>query len=277
MKLPDFTEANELNQLREKVGANLVEINLNHIWIPADPKEAIFVQRGELEGVGISDITMGSGKPFELYGRKVLVYIRDQYKRFRDHENNNYKFHLTNCSTIQSFQKEKRYEGRYVASMNTSGLFDVNIIDSFGSIIGVKKGEPLTVCRNCLASLDYKSYSMKSFNGKTELYASFNLDEYFKIYKSTTTSPTRHTSESSPLNKYPEDWDKISRDMKKRYNYKCQDNDCPNKGYSFISRPKELHVHHINSNKGDVSASNLIILCEYCHQKKHSHTILKSL
>ena len=86
----------KLNTVLEKMGIEeLVEGPGSDGWDPIDI---------ELAGRGIdlvdpSQITVDDDGTLSYEGRKILVYIRDQYP------NGGYKFHVANCGTIQGMKK----------------------------------------------------------------------------------------------------------------------------------------------------------------------------
>lgn len=84
---------------------------------------------------------------------------------------------------------------------------------------------------------------------------------------------------------YPEDWSQRKLYVQKRDNFKCQQ--C---GFTMLGdrhklrRAKELkthsmwtelHIHHIVplSKGGTNELSNLVALCERCHENKHPHML----
>lgn len=75
-------------------------------------------------------------------------------------------------------------------------------------------------------------------------------------------------SVSKSSNKYPDDWDKIRRQVFMRDNYRCQE--CGVHGDNA-----ELHAHHQTpiSEGGGHDINNLITLCQRCHNKKHDHSV----
>lgn len=75
---------------------------------------------------------------------------------------------------------------------------------------------------------------------------------------------------TAPTNVYPDDWNEISRRLKEKYNYTCQE--CHRK---FFDCKSLLHVHHKNGLKNDCRESNLEVLCYDCHQAKHNHKIMR--
>jgi len=61
---------------------------------------------------------------------------------------------------------------------------------------------------------------------------------------------------------YIYNWRKISKEVRKRDNYRCQEEQC---GGVY----KKVEVHHINFDKTNNDYSNLITLCHKCHSQRH--------
>lgn len=267
MKLINFYESKQLNELLEKMGAPLEYMGASNSWQNIDEtKLEELLRTGEAE-IDVNDIEIVDGV-FEYKGQKVIVYIRDQYAQFYD---KGYKFHLTRCSTIGKAFQAKR-NSRYVISLRTDGMFKINLLKE-DVIVQEGKIESLMVCKNCLTSINYRGYSGTSWNGKTQIYQNFNLKEYFELYKSSSLNKGLFDdADKAPLNTYNEDFHLTSRKVKERDSYKCVE--C----YVDMSKPeyrKFAHVHHIDAHKANDSLSNLITLCIECHSDKPGHQRLK--
>lgn len=267
MKLINFYESKQLNELLDKMGAPLESFGASNSWQTIDEtKLEELLRTGEAE-IDIDDIEIVDGV-FEYQGQKVIVYIRDQYAQFYD---KGYKFHLTTCSTISKAFQDKR-NSRYVISLRTDGMFKINLMKE-DVIVEEGKIEALKVCKNCLTSINYKGYSGASWNGKAQIYQNFNLKEYFELYKSSSLNKGLFDdADKAPLNTYNEDFHLTSKKVKDRDSYRCAE--C----YVNMSEPenrKFAHIHHIDANKANDSLSNLITLCIECHSDKPGHARLK--
>ena len=197
---------------------------------------------------------------FTYKGRRVILYIRDQVQ-YGD-KPGEYKFHLVDCATLKAMRNQNRY-GKYVVSTSTSGKFKVNrIINNRSTEIEAE----LHVCKHCLKQLKRRGYNFA--------YKNFSIEEFFKAMNDDNSGNFSYlpleNDLTAPKNVYPEDWAEISRRLKKKYNYTCQE--C---GRNFSDCKFWLHVHHKNGLKWDCSESNLEVLCYDCHQAKHNHRILK--
>lgn len=71
--------------------------------------------------------------------------------------------------------------------------------------------------------------------------------------------------------KYPDNWDEISKSIKRRDKWTCQV--CGRHSYDV----DHFAAHHIKSNrKGPSTSSNLITVCDWCHSQLHNHVVAKS-
>jgi len=124
MKLTNFLQDNKLNSLRDKMGAELIQWDSSSNWNSFDPFgfRSALREKGEVD-IPFSEINISKDGTLELYGQKILVYIRDQRYSY-DLE---YKFHIANCSTLIDAQRNQKYD-KYVASVNVNGKFKVNLI-----------------------------------------------------------------------------------------------------------------------------------------------------
>ena len=193
-------------------------------------------------------------------GRRVILYIRDQVQ-YGD-KINEYKFHLVDCATLKAMRNQNRY-GKYVVSTSTSGKFKVNRIINNRP---VESEERLHVCKHCLRRLNQQGYNFT--------YENFSIEEFFRIMNENNSDNFQILPDendlTAPTNIYPKNWDEISRRLKEKYNYICQE--CHR---NFSDCKSLLHVHHKNGRKNDCRESNLEVLCYDCHQAKHNHKIIR--
>ena len=273
MRLPDFSRHVGLNELRQQMGAELISWNSGGNWDPIDIDGLLITT-----GIDIppDEIEYAPDGTLEYKGRKVVVYIRDQYHRDQyaldayeliDPEHL-CKFHVADCQTLSQMRRQGRYD-RYVVATRRDGNFTVNFLDG-GRLIKEGVECRLYVCKNCLNKLDYKNYRNKRTQ-QGEIRESFDLREFFERYDSKITKEPRHTETSAPVNEYSSDWPQISHCYKEKVGWKCE------KCGTDLGEGKEfLHAHHINAQKNDNREQNLRALCIHCHAEMPQHQHLKS-
>ena len=213
----------------------------------------------ELAGKGIElvdpgQITVERDGTLSHEGRRILVYIRDQYSRFFG----KYKFHVANCEKIQDMKKNERFDKRYVASTRTDGKFVANITDS-GKIIEKEKLITMQVCGYCLSHLRSQGYGEKGFS----------LEKFFESYDKAIAPKPRYTDITAPVDTYSSLQSTFSRICRERAGWRCEKCGISLKGEAR----KFLHAHHRNGDKSNNSWGNLRALCVECHDKQPGHSL----
>jgi len=267
MRLPDFKQADILNSVRRQMNAELIDISVIS-WHSLDTDD-LLKRLNSLEGilVDVEEITFCIDGTFEYKDQKVLVYIRDQRMNPR-YGQGEYKFHICNCSTIDTYVKNKRFD-RYVVSTRTDGKFLVNVVNTWNKeYIEQNVIKELNVCKNCLMRLAYKGYNDHSRH--SSIYYNFNLKEFFETYKSKFTTKPKYTDTTAPPDIYNPESSKLFEKIKSLNNWKCQ-----NCGINLIQHKKFLNIHHINGVKSDDRLDNLKCLCIKCHSEQPDHSHLK--
>jgi hypothetical protein len=274
LKLPNFLENNALNNLRKRVGAPLSFYKLK-VTLPEPvfkPREVLKITPVALplEGLDVEfgQISSHSDGTLVYDGRRVLIHIRDVANiGGRKHVP---RFHVANCRTLIEMKSSGRFE-RYVVSEREDGNFHIRY-DS-----GPLKITKLDVCQNCLDKLSWNGFSSDmSKNSRTQIVSSFLPKLFFDKYpKSLHPVIPSFTSATAPINEYPQNWEDISRELKKQLRYRCQEPGCSIQLSTYDS--KFLHVHHKNSLKNDCRPENLVCLCIRCHAQQPNHSHMKSL
>ena len=270
MKLPDFSKYVPLNQLRQQMGAELVSWNSGEDWQPTD-LDKILVKTG-IE-IPLIEIEIDFDGTHKYKGRKVAVYIRDQYGSSDSKPDQLNKLHIADCSTLQAMRRQGRYE-RYVVTTRTDGLFIVNFLGSFSSGLQEEGVEcRLFVCINCLKRLSYKNYNRSRRSEQIEIKESFNLEEFFERYGNQITSPPTQTDITAQVNIYPPDLVRISRRYKEQIGWHCEQCQVY---FGDEDMQKFLHLHHVDGLKHNNRNENLRALCIGCHAEQPQHQHLKN-
>lgn len=265
MKLHDYTKCVEINQLMVAMGVKTIPA------LPVVKFEREIIHRVEKEYPDQHDIEIGRrlvdsaipvsrfeiaenpGDLLEYKGRKVVVYIRDQKTAVNFYQNrSDYRYHLCNCSTLQSM-KEIGREHRYLATQRNDGMFEVHDL----TVDPVQKGiARMDLCKNCIEILLQK--------GK---YSSpFKLKEYFDKNDSYTPRTIKRIEEVRSTQTYSPNQEECSREYRKACHHKCQ---CCSVDCSQFTGL--LHMHHADGNPANNQRQNLLILCVDCHSKKPMH------
>ena len=259
MKLPDFKESSQLNDLRFRMKADLVEFNSNMDWTSISFAELNQLRTDGVE-VPIEELEFLPDGTFIWKNQRVIVYIRDQIGYYRD---KGYKFHLCDCTTIQGMRERGRYK-RYVLSTRTDGQFLINVVGKSGDIIERDIIEPLTVCKNCLKHLDYKGYKTGLSSKKKKVYENFSIERFFDEFGSKISQKPIHTDTTAPLNVYPSNWAELSSKAKTECGWRCTR--CK---LDMTHYKKYFHTHHRDGIKSNNWIGNLVPLCVECHGRIH--------
>lgn len=255
----DFSE---LENIRKKMGAVLVPFTIDRE--PLKPVSDISIRLYEGLEINISQLEIVGGV-YSFKGEQLLIFIYETRKEKEyviDDPENNVRFHLKDCRTIERMQREELFEARYIGTNNTSGKFSVVVYSDEDRINTEEIETNLKVCKNCLKELNYKDY----INNKRNVWNAFNIAEFFDEYRTYFKEKPKYTCENVPPNDYPDDWEDISRNIRKEKGWQCQD--C---GINLNRYQNLLHVHHKNHAKFDSRPSNLEVVCIICHSKKRGH------
>ena len=253
MKLPDFTLHTGLNELRRKMGADLIEL------VQEDSEWKRLSLQLENEGIDVAfdEVEIQKDFTFEYQGQKVVVYIRDQHAHVLE-RGGEYKFHIAQCYTLETMRQKNR-DNRYVVTNRKDGKFVVNIIRK-GSTSAESREMPMKVCKNCISTLCL---------GVTP--DTFSLEAFFAKYSSQIKRVPKHTEKTAPLNLYTSDWREVANRVKKGNDWYCDECD-----QSFKTQKELLHVHHVDGNKSNNTKRNLRVLCAGCHAEQDGHDHMKA-
>lgn len=264
MELPDFGVAEEFARLRSAMGVTEVIVLREPEW---QDWSGFGIDIGD-----ISDVEANSDGTLSYRGRRVLVYIRDQFIDHND-ELRDYRYHVAECRTLETMRQRQRF-GRYVVTTRADGHFVVNLLrqgspDPFETNLERDMG----VCKNCLTALDWRNYTDLHGEDKTRCWETFDPKAFLDEYGSRVKGLPSQTPETAPLNQYPANWSEISRRVRERSGWICQ-------GCSLSFREPRarrwLHVHHRDGDRSNSSPQNLKALCIGCHQKEFGHEQLRN-
>lgn len=216
----------------------------------------------EITSLNEIDVDPQNGCTLLYKGHTIVVYIRDQRPEYFG----NYKFHVSNCKTLQNMKREGRYS-RYVLSTRTDGKFRV-----YDKTTKHDRFVELLVCENCLKFLNWKR--CRGYADIKKFVREFSLEEFFKKYDESPVPELppqpRHTDIGGPTNDYSPHQAGYSYDCRERAGWKCE-----NCGI-FLGRDdsrKFLHTHHIDRDQSNNHLSNLRALCVDCHNKQAGHSL----
>jgi hypothetical protein len=254
----DFSE---LEILRQIMGADMANFSID-TENTRETRSISFELKKGLE-IDISQLDIVGGV-YSFKGEQLVVHIYETRKEkgsVIDAPENNVRFHLTECQTIEKMRKNNRFECRYIGTNNTDSNFKVSVISDNSRNNEEEIETNLKVCMNCLKELNYKGY-----NNNRDVWQSFNLNEFFDHYKTHFKEKPKYSCENMPKNNYPDNWQEISRKMRIQKGWNCET--CT---INLEEHKQLLHVHHKNHAKFDCSSKNLEVVCIDCHSKKPGH------
>jgi len=212
--------------------------------------------------IQLKDIRPAEDGTMEYMGKKVILYMRDQYI----YANYKYKFHISWCEALEKMKREGRIH-RYVVSNRRDGIFIVNEFDEDRKLVNENVEKSLEVCVWCLGKLKYDGFVYGETSSRRAV-SDFKLKEFFQKYDTSFKGEEESLQGAGvvPLNEYGANWRNISRVYREKQGWYCEK--C---GKNLNKNKGELETHHINRNKFDVNESNLMALCHRCHEKEHEN------
>ncbi len=256
-----------LDAIRKKISAKLTNHKFKGAGLPPMDTE---IDKELYEGIEIGPKDIQTQDGFLVHkGRQVVIYIKDHTYKGRENVMQNpdkgNKVHLYECETITEMKMAGRFK-RYVLTTRKDNIYKID--DKRGKDIEVK----LYPCRNCLKILNYKGFRTTLFYSVKNFLDAFDLEEFFATYATFFTTKPDHSDITAPYSDYPKNWYRISHAKRKSSGWICDD--CGD-NFSQKQKQKDLHVHHINGVKSDVSSENLRCLCAVCHAKQPYHSHMK--
>lgn len=270
MKLINFLEFQQFEQLRREMGAELVPPILNITYNGLTDEEIRQITGDGIDIKGINVLEIGDDKTLIYKNTRVILYIRDWSFNPQYSNDTMPKFHLSYCETLENMAMKGR-SNRYVIATRDDGLFKVNKI-IFGKIDNQNGQEvKLEICKNCLKNLNWNNYNSSNYHQKNEIYTNFKISKFFEKYPKSVLKKGMYRNENeTDINNYTEDWNDISNQLRTSKNWICEQ--C---GANMTDKKQLLDVHHINGLKNDNSPSNLKVLCRACHSRQPNHRHLK--
>lgn len=189
------------------------------------------------------------------------------------------RFHLLkDCPTLQSMHNNGKSE-RYVLIQNSDGVFPSKPSDHRlkRTITDRSVDAQLMPCKKCLEKLAYQGYGKKNKDRNEEpddkIFRNFDVKSYFDHYEPFffDTNYYRQNPNDGKAN-YTGAHRKIRDRLLIEIGYCCEICKVQLKDKSSL-----LHMHHVNSRKGDNRPDNLKILCIVCHSRQPNHQHMKAL
>ncbi len=271
MRLPNFEQNAELNELRRLMGATA----LGDLRLKQAENLLTEAELETLAGVGI-DVQLDQVRMLEdgtlaYKNRRVVLYIRDvtPYGR-KSLQESLPKFHVARCKTLDEMRALGRAQ-RYVVATRIDGSFSINEIRN-GALSGTDHHR-LSVCQFCLNHLSFDGFSFAQSSGDRALQVrEFSLGKFFERYPVNLLDGLGYEREdSAPVNEYPPDFAERARRLKAQRGYRCEQ--C---GWTPRTDPgrRFVHLHHKNAMKYDSRLENFAVLCIGCHANQPRHTHL---
>ena len=265
MNLPDFRNHEELNKLRELMGAEFIT-NI-------DEKLKI------LEGKGITIKASNEVKPDSdgtiLYGRqKVALYIRNAKYYVNKYEGKYPKYHIVDCEVLNlkgrgryNYQRHREGVGRPTIEEFTLNLSDNPDMEKLET-------HRLNICQKCLKKLEL-IYQWNGRNVYVYQPDEFPLSDWFDAIDDGY-EPLPIDRIKSEGSYYIAAWKFLSWVCRKNAQWKCQGQECGIELGQERSDRRFLHAHHIKGTRYNKPA-DLRSLCIGCHaeQPGEGHQRLK--
>jgi hypothetical protein len=223
---------------------------------------------------------------FSHNGEHAFLYIDEPYHTedvlMQKPAESAQRFHLVkHCPSLLAMHNAGKSE-RYVLIQNSDGEFPSKPLDSFTGRTMIDKvvNAHLMPCKNCLAQLAYQGYAkpgpkyrQRDRQDNDKIFRNFDVKSFFEHYEPFffDTNFYRKNPNDGKAN-YTSDHLKIRDQLLIEIDFCCEK--C---GVQLKDRTSLLHMHHLNSRKGDNRRDNLKILCIICHSLEPNHQHMKPL
>ena len=195
------------------------------------------------------------------YGKNISFEDIDETHNDSEIMDTFHKVHFTECKTL-SMAIYKNTDARFVGTLKSDGFF-MYYVQKNNEIIFESNKQKLYMCKNCIQEID--NIYNKKFN--INITAS-TIKDITQLQIDKIKSDFENCYQSNIL---PKHWNKISKIIREKNDWKCLNSTCPYKGINFKDNPKFLDVHHANMRQNDNRGINLIPLCKYCHANQPHH------
>lgn len=175
MELTNFLDFNPLENLRSEMKAPLVK----PIFIHAFQNPIITHKSDRIELKSLNELTIHPDGTLLYNNNRVLLYVVDySLTNFYDSPIVS-EFHISSCPTLQ----ELITRGRQLRYFITSGDDELFLIDQmFESTNQITLVQKLSVCKHCLAFLNWSQYTDVDDIGKQNIVKSFTALSFFEKY-----------------------------------------------------------------------------------------------
>lgn len=266
MEFVDFLKVDFFNQLRDQMGAPLLDIS--DLPFRTGITYADIFDLYEGQEIGIDDVQVSTEGLLYYKGVMVTLNIQDAFQRGNTEENLP-RLHLSNCKKINEMKTAGRIQ-RYISSSRNDKVRKIRFIANENYIVKTKNCD-LDVCKYCLAQIRWQGYhSGMTQDEKNNISKNLDLNQFYKQFEPQFFQEMIDLlftdKDKIKLNSYQKNWNFISYEFRKSKGWKCEScaKDCQN-------NHSELHTHHINGNKADNNPRNLSALCYDCHAKQPMH------